>query len=272
VRYLIVLLGLLAAQPAEAGRLELDGRFTQGGLVFGTTEADAEVFLGERKLRVSPEGRFLFGFGREAPAEAILYVRFADGSEERRALRIEKRTYKIQRIDGLPRKMVSPPESALARIRAENARIAALREADRPEALFESGFEWPARGRISGVYGSQRILNGEPRRPHYGVDVAAPVGTPVTAPADGIVVLAETGMYYTGGTVILDHGHGLTSAFLHMQDVRVTPGIRVRQGDVIGTLGATGRATGPHLDWRMNWFDQRVDPQLLVGPMPEAGG
>lgn len=276
MRSLIFLLALLAAHlahPAQAGWLELDdGRFTQGGLVFGTTEPGAEVFLGDREVRVSPDGRFLFGFGRDAAAEATLRVRFPDGSSEKRTLRIEKRTYNIQRIDGLARKMVSPPESELPRIGAENARIAKVRRLDRPEALFESGFQWPARGRISGVYGSQRILNGEPRRPHYGVDVAAPVGTPITAPADGIVVLAETGMYYTGGTVILDHGHGLTSAFLHMKDVRVAPGVRVRQGAVIGTLGATGRVTGPHLDWRMNWFNQRLDPALVVGPMPDAGG
>ncbi len=266
------LLALLAALPAWAGALELDGNFTQGGLVFGTTEPGAEVFLGDREVRVSADGRFLFGFGREAPAEVTLHVRFPDGSTEKRTLRVEKRTYKIQRIDGLARKMVSPPESEWPRIQAENARIAKLREVDRAEALFKSGFQWPAKGRISGVYGSQRILNGEPKRPHFGVDVAAPVGTPIRAPADGVVVLAETGMYYTGGTVILDHGHGLTSAFLHMKDVRVTPGVRVRQGEMIGTLGATGRVTGPHLDWRMNWFDQRVDPQLLVGPMPGAGG
>jgi len=272
VRKLIFLLILLAAAPAQAGGLELKGNFLQGGLVFGTTEPDAEVVLGDRKVRVSPEGRFLFGFGREAPGEATLSVRFADGSSEQRSLRIEKRTYKIQRINGLPRKMVTPPESEWPRIQAENARIAKLRQVDRPEPLFESGFKWPARGRISGVYGSQRVLNGEPKRPHYGVDVAAAVGTPIRAPADGVVVLAETGMYYTGGTVILDHGHGLTSAFLHMKDVRVTAGVRVRQGEMIGTLGGTGRVTGPHLDWRMNWFDQRVDPQLLVGPMPKAGG
>jgi murein DD-endopeptidase MepM/ murein hydrolase activator NlpD len=272
MRLSIFLLALLAALPAQAGALELDGNFIQGGLVFGTTEPGAEVRLGKRKVRISPDGGFLFGFGRDAPAEATLRVRFPDGTTEKRTLRIKKRTYRIQRIDGLPRKMVTPPESALPRIRAENARIAEVRAVDRPEPLFESGFVWPARGRISGVYGSQRVLNGEPKRPHYGVDVAAPVGTPITAPADGVVALAETGMYYTGGTVILDHGHGLTSAFLHMQNVRVKPGVRVRQGAVIGTLGATGRVTGPHLDWRMNWFDQRLDPALIVGPMPKAGG
>ena len=272
MRLSILLLTLLLAAPAWAGRLALDGHFQQGGLVFGTTEPGAEVTLDGRKVQVSPAGRFLFGFGREAGPEAALTVRFPDGTEETRRLEIAQRSYKIQRINGLPRKMVTPPESEWPRIQAENALIAKVRAVDRPEALFESGFTWPALGRISGVYGSQRILNGEPRRPHYGVDVAAPVGTPIKAPADGVVALAETGMYYTGGTVILDHGHGLTSAFLHMKDVLVTEGMRVEQGEPIGTLGATGRVTGPHLDWRINWFDRRLDPALLVGPMPEADG
>ncbi len=267
-----LLLALLLFTPAWAGGLTLDGHFQQGGLIFGTTDPGAEVMLDGRKVQVSPTGRFILGFGREAAPEATLTIRFPDGTEETRRLGIEQRTYKIQRINGLPRKMVTPPESEWPRIQAEKVRIAEVRAVDRPETLYESGFAWPAIGRISGVYGSQRILNGEPRRPHYGVDVAAPVGSPITAPADGVVVLAETGMYYTGGTVILDHGHGLTSAFLHMKDVLVTVGMRLKQGAQIGTLGATGRATGPHLDWRINWFDRRLDPALLVGPMPKAGG
>jgi murein DD-endopeptidase MepM/ murein hydrolase activator NlpD len=272
MRLSTLLLALLLGAPAWAGQLELDGHFLQGGLVFGATEPGAEVMLDGRRVRVSPAGRFLLGFGREAGPAASLTIRFSDGTRETRRLEIEQRSYKIQRINGLSRKMVTPPESEWPRIQAENARIAEVRALDRPEAMFESGFTWPALGRISGVYGSQRILNGEPRRPHYGVDVAAPLGTPITAPADGVVALAETGMYYTGGTVILDHGHGLTSAFLHMKDVLVTVDMRVKQGELIGTLGATGRVTGPHLDWRINWFDQRLDPGLLVGPMPEAGG
>ena len=157
----------------------------------------------------------------------------------------------------------------MARIRAENARIAEARAVDRAEPMFESGFVWPVVGPISGVFGSQRVLNGEPRRPHYGVDVAAPPGTPVTAPADGVVAIAHPDMYYTGGTVLIDHGHGLTSVYSHLEEVWVKEGARLRQGDPIGSVGATGRATGPHLDWRINWFDQRLDPALLVPPMPE---
>jgi murein DD-endopeptidase MepM/ murein hydrolase activator NlpD len=248
---IIAFLFTLFAMLPPAAALELEGSFRQGGLVFGATEPGTDVRLGERSVRVSPEGRFVIGFGRDVEGVAELRLRYPDGREEKRTFPIEKRTYDIQRIDGLPKKMVTPPDDVLARIRAENERIAHVRAVDRAEALFDSGFVWPALGRISGVYGSQRVLNGEPKRPHYGVD-----------------------LYYTGGTVILDHGHGLTSAFLHMQDVLVEVGARLRQGEPLGTLGGTGRATGPHLDWRMNWFDQRVDPQPLVGPMPgqSSGG
>ncbi len=270
MRILAFLLSFLVTSPAWAGKLELAGHFQQGGLVFGTTEPGAIVTLGERNVRVSPQGRFVFGFGYDASPLATLAVRFSDGSSEQRTLQVEKRTYRVQRIDGLARKMVTPPESEWPRIEAENAKIAAARAADRPEALFESGFAWPAIGRISGVFGSQRILNGERRRPHFGVDVAAPVGTPVTAPADGVVVLTHDDMYYTGGTVMLDHGHGLTSVYSHLKQVLVEEGARVTQGSVIGTLGATGRVTGPHLDWRINWFTERLDPALLVGPMPDG--
>lgn len=268
MRALAFLLALLAGlTPAIAGT-RLDGNFTQGGLVIGRTDPGAAVVLDGRAVRVDADGVFVIGFHRDAPAAAELTVTAPDGTVERRSLAVAPRRFDIQRIDGLPPRMVTPPPEVQERIRRENAAIAALREIDRPEPLFRSGFAWPATGRISGVYGSQRILNGEPKQPHYGVDIAAPVGTPITAPADGIVVLAEADLYYTGGTVILDHGHGLSSAFLHMDAVTVTVGDRLRQGDVLGALGATGRVTGPHLDWRMNWFDRRIDPQLLVPPMP----
>jgi murein DD-endopeptidase MepM/ murein hydrolase activator NlpD len=266
--FLVACLLLGAAAPAAAGNLELDGKLTQGGLLFGTTEPDARVTLDGKAVRVAPDGRFVIGFHRDAPAEARLTVVHPDGGKDERRLAIAQRTYEIQRIDGLPQKMVTPPDDVLARIKRENEMIAKVRAFDRPEALFESGFAWPAQGIISGVYGSQRILNGEPRQPHYGVDIAAPVGTPVLAPADGVIVLAEKDLYYTGGTIMIDHGHGLTSTLMHMSSVDVAVGRRVRQGDPVGAIGATGRVTGPHLDWRMNWFESRIDPALLVPPMP----
>ena len=264
-----LLLGLaLAAPPARAAELVLEGDFRQGGLVFGQAAPGAEVILEGRRVRVTDAGRFIFGFGRDAPPDAVLEVTWRGGKAVVRHLAVAKRDYKIQRIDGLPPKMVSPPEEVLARIRAENARIAEARAVDRAEPMFESGFVWPVVGPISGVFGSQRVLNGEPRRPHYGVDVAAPPGTPVTAPADGVVAIAHPDMYYTGGTVLIDHGHGLTSVYSHLEEVWVKAGARLSQGDAIGSVGATGRVTGAHLDWRINWFDQRLDPALLVPPMP----
>lgn len=262
------LLSLLGGPAMAAGDLVLDGDLVQGGLIFGRVTPGAEVQVGERLLRISPEGQFVLGFGRDAGAEVELNVTYPDGSKEARLLPVKAREYDIQRIDGVAKKYVSPPEEVLERIKQENAEIARVRAIDHPEAFFDNGFIWPVVGRITGVYGSQRIFNGEPRRPHFGVDVAAPKGTSIAAPADGIVTLAEPDLYYSGGTVILDHGHGLTSAFLHMESLSVEVGQQIKQGVEIGKLGSTGRSSGPHLDWRINWFEERVDPQLLVGPMP----
>ncbi len=259
---------LLLSLPAAAGTLELEGQFIQGGLVLGRTDPGAEIRLDGRVLRVSPEGRFALGFGRDHGPEATVEARFPDGSREVRRLAVASRSYRVQRIDGLPPKMVTPDPAVLARIRREGALIAAVRRRDSPETWFAGPWAWPARGPISGVYGSRRILNGKPRRPHYGLDIAAPAGAPVVAPTDAVVALAEPDLYYTGGTVMLDHGHGVTSVYSHMSTVAVRAGQRVRRGDVIGTVGSTGRVTGPHLDWRVNWFKERLDPALLVGPPP----
>jgi len=256
-----------AAMPGHAEAVRLDGRFVQGGLVYGRTDPGARVSLDGRVVRVAPSGRFVFGFGYDAPAEAHLRIVLPDGAVEKRRLEVRKRSYKTQRIEGLPPKMVTPPDEVLARIRAENALIAKARALDRPATFFEDGFTWPVRGTITGVFGSRRILNGKPRRPHFGLDIAAPAGTPVKAPAGGVVAIARDDMYFTGGTVLLDHGHGLTSVYSHMKSVAVSEGQVLRQGDVIGTVGATGRVTGAHLDWRINWFDQRLDPAFLVPPM-----
>ena len=259
----------LTALPAIAGSISIDGQTVPGGLVRGVTEPGSQVRFRGRPVRVSPGGVFLVGFGRDDTGSFALDIRHPNGSESHLNLAVEQRLYDVQRIDGLPPKMVTPDEAVLARIAREGAMIAEVRARDTAEALFAGGFVWPAIGPISGVYGSQRILNGEPKRPHYGVDVAASEGTIVVAPADGIVALAEDDLYYTGGTVMLDHGHGLTSVFSHLSAVTATLGARVAQGDPIGRIGATGRATGAHLDWRVNLFTTRLDPALLVGPMPD---
>lgn len=263
---LVLALGRPAAAAEDREIVTLDGTFAQGGLVLGRTDPRAVVEFEGRTVRVSPDGVFLIGFGRDAPSRAVLTLHYPSGLEEIREIEVAQREYDIQRLDGLPDRMVTPPPETWERIKADNRKIGKVRRIDSPETWFLSGWIWPAEGPISGVYGSQRILNGKPKQPHYGIDVAAPTGTPVVAPADGTVVLAETGMYYTGGTIFLDHGHGLQSAFLHMSAVDVTVGQFVRQGERIGAIGATGRVTGAHLDWRMNLFNTRIDPEFLVPP------
>ena len=258
---------LLTALPAFA--LELDGEIVQGGLVSGKVPPGSEVTLDGIALAVTPDGRFLFGFHRDQGAEATLVVQRPDGTREERRLEIAQRDYEIQRIDGLPETMVTPPQELLDRLARERAEVAEARSGRYGFAHAFGPYLWPATGPISGVYGSQRILNGKPRQPHYGIDIAAPAGTPVLAPAAGLVTMAVTDHYYTGGTIILDHGQGVTSTLMHMESVTVEKGQRVAAGEPLGTVGSTGRSTGAHLDWRMNWRDRRIDPGLLMGPMPD---
>ena len=263
LRCLMALLGVLTIGNAAALELSLDGDLMQGGMIVGKTEPGALVELDGRAIRLSADGHFVFGFGRDAATNATLTI--TNGPDRLvRELTVSQREYKIQRINGLPPKMVSPDPEQLARIRRENAWIAEVRRRDTDALWFAEPFASPAQGPISGVYGSQRILNGEPRRPHFGLDVAAPTGTAVTAPAHGIVALAEPDLYFTGGTVMLDHGHGITSVYSHLSRIDVPVGQSVERGEPIGAVGATGRATGPHLDWRVNWFEVRLDPALLL--------
>jgi len=268
-RAAVAILVALIAAPAWAGTLTLDGAIEQGGLVRGKTDPGAQVMLDGRAVRVAPDGGFIFGFGRDAPDHAALEITFADGSREHRDLAVQARHYDVQRINGLPEQQVSPDAVTLERIKREGAVIARARAADTDLPFFEEPLHWPATGPISGVYGSQRILNGEPRAPHGGVDVAAARGSPVVAAAGGTVTLAERDLFYTGGTVIIDHGYGLATTYQHMDSVAVTAGQHVEAGERVGTVGATGRVTGPHLHWSLNWYDVRLDPMLVAGPMPE---
>jgi murein DD-endopeptidase MepM/ murein hydrolase activator NlpD len=272
MRWSYALVALVWGFTAAASELHLEGQLIQGGLVRGQVAPGSAVWLDGQELRVSAAGWFVFGFDRDAAERAELVVRHPGGHVERRALDIAGRTYDVQRIDGLPPRQVTPSEEDLARIRVEAELIEAAKRRDSNGLGFTQEVAWPARGRVSGVYGSQRILNGEPRAPHRGLDVAAPPGTPVGAMARGVVSLAEPEMYFTGGTVMLDHGHGLHSIYVHLQDVLVEVGQDVAQGAILGTVGSTGRATGPHLHWGIYWFDRAVDPALLVRPMPESLG
>lgn len=268
-----VVLGLvianLAGEPVTAGALELDGTFAQGGMVLGQTVPGTELHLGSVRVAVSQSGEFVFGFGRDAPDTVTLDAVYPDQTTERRVLNIRQRAYAIQRVDGLPQRTVTPPPEALERIRRENLLIAAVRARNTDNDWYRQGFDWPTHGPITGVYGSQRILNGEPRRPHFGLDIAPPEGTPVMAPAAGVIRLAAPDLYFTGGTVMIDHGRGISSVLMHLKDVTVQEGDVVQQGDQIGTVGKTGRASGPHLDWRVNWFEVRLDPQFLLENRPD---
>ncbi len=255
----------------EPQRFSLEGSFAQGGLVFGKTEPGAGVRVDGEDVMVSDNGLFVFGFERDNPLSALIVVTYADGQVERTALEIEDREFPVQRIDGLDQSKVSGfTEEQLAKIAADSALKKTARQSTQKIPDWAVGFEWPAVGPISGVFGSQRILNGEPKRPHSGVDIAAAKGTPVRAPADGVVTLANSDMYFEGGLVLLDHGQWLESAFLHLSRIDVEPGQHVKKGDVIGAVGATGRVTGPHLHWSMKWAGKLVDPQLTVGDMPAA--
>ncbi len=259
------------ARAAPEIPLELQGAAVQGGLVIGRTLPGSRVALDGESRRASADGLFLLGFGRDAKATSLLQVTTPAGRRLERTLDIARRDYEIQRIDGLPQRKVTPtrPED-LARIRADSQVVKVARKRDDDRSDFLGGWRWPVTGRISGVYGSQRILNGKPKRPHFGVDVAAPAGTPIVAPADGVVTVLHPDMFYSGVTLLLDHGHGLSTAYLHMQRATVREGQRVALGEVIGEVGMSGRATGPHLHWGMNLFDKRLDPALMVGPMPES--
>jgi len=265
----VALFALLVAGPAAA--LELDGPVVQGALRIGVVVPGAAVAVDGQPVRVEPQtGRFVFGVARDRTEAVHLRVTPMGGVSEDLTFAVTAREYDIERIDGLPPRKVTPDTTDMDRIRREAHLISAARARNTDLAHVLSGFAWPMTGRISGRYGNQRILNGEPRRPHLGVDIAAPQGTPVGASAAGVVSLAEPDLFYTGGTIVIDHGHGVTSIYSHLAAVDVRAGQVVTAGEIIGSVGSTGRSTGPHLDWRINWFDLRLDPELIAGPMPGA--
>jgi len=268
-RFLIGTLTIFLLLPASVLALTLEGNLTQGGMAIGRVDPAATVRFQGNAVRVSPEGLFVIGFSRDAKTKLEIEVRQPSGRIEKHPVTIQARTYKIQRIDGLPKNKVSPSSEDLERIYKDIARVKKVRKTDAPRTDFTQPFIWPVTGRLSGVYGSQRILNGKPKRPHFGVDIAAPTGTPVQAPADGIVTMVHNDMFYSGGTLIVDHGHGISTVYMHLHKILVKEGQSVNQGQVIAQVGATGRVTGPHLHWGMNWFETRLDPSLLVPPMPK---
>ncbi len=243
---------------------ELPQSVPQGGLVVGRIAVGCSVRFGGRSLRLAGDGTFVFGVGRDAPATLKVEAGRAADAPHAYPISVSARSWRIERVDGVPESTVNPAPELAARILAEQARVARARERDDPRVDFRFGFIRPLAGRISGVYGSQRVLNGTPKSPHMGLDIAAPTGTPVMAPAAGIVTFADPALYLTGGTLLIDHGHGLSSVFIHLSRIDVAVGARIEQGQRIATVGATGRASGPHLHWGFNWFGERLDPALLI--------
>ena len=248
----------------------VSGKAVQGGMLVFQTKAGTKIILDGLELPVSADGLFVLGFHRDDVTPQELRAMDASGKTAKLTLTPEMRDWEIQRIDNLPTNMVTPPEAVITRIKKDIKNVKAARAVISDfDDVLKNGFVWPVWGRISGIYGAQRILNGKPRQPHYGIDIAAPSGVAVRAAGAGRVTMAMD-LYFTGGTVVIDHGFGLNSTYSHLKDMYVRPGDRVTRGGVIGSVGSTGRSTGPHLDWRINWRNKRLDPLLIAGPLRPA--
>ena len=243
--------------------IEFKGKFLQGHYIIGITDPFAEIIIDKKKVKVSKDGFFVFGIDRDRKFDVTI-TKILNGDKEKITKKVLKRKYNIQRIDGLEESKVTPPESVYKRIKEENNKIGEARAINSDLPFFKNQFIMPVKGIISGVYGSQRILNGKPKWPHYGIDIAAKKGTKIKSSATGVVTMAETDLYYTGGTIIMDHGHGISTIYSHLATLNVQVGDEVLQGDIIGTVGSTGRSTGPHLDFRVNWFQTRLDPMSVL--------
>ena len=259
--YRIFLVLLFLISPVHA--IEFQGKFLQGHFILGITNPNAKIFVGKKEVKVSKNGDFVFGIDRDQKYD-LTFTKILQGEKTIITKKVIKRKYNIQRIDGLAESKVTPPESVYKRIKKENNAIGKARAINSNLQFFKEKFIMPVEGIISGVYGSQRILNGKPRWPHYGIDIAAKQGTMIKSSGSGIVTMAEDDLYYTGGTVIMDHGHGISSIYSHLENVLVSVGDQINRGDIIGTVGSTGRSTGPHLDFRINWFQTRLDPKSVL--------
>ena len=244
--------------------VEFQGKFIQGHFIIGKTESGTKVLIDKKEVRVTKDGFFAFGISRDRKYDVVITLK-KDGDKQEIVKKVQKRKYNIQRIDGLEEEKVTPPEEVYERIKKENKLIAKARAIDSDLNFFKDKFIVPVEDAIiTGVYGSQRILNGIPKWPHYGLDFAQNEGTPVKAMINGTVTLAERDLYYSGGTLIFDHGHGISTLYMHLHEIFVKKGQKINQGDIIGTVGSTGRATGPHLDVRLNWFGTRLDPATVL--------
>ena len=258
-----LLLTLVIFFTTQVSAIEFQGKFIQGHFILGKTDTKAKILVGKKNLKISNDGYFVFGIDRDRKFD-VTFTKILDGKTSKVTKKVLKRKYNIQRIDGLEENKVTPPDSVYKRIKKENNAIGKARAISSNLLFFKEKFIMPVKGIISGVYGSQRILNGKPRWPHYGIDIAAKLGTMIKASGNGVVTMAEDDLYYTGGTIIMDHGHGISTIYSHLKNVLVSVGDEINQGDVIGTVGSTGRSTRPHLDFRINWFQTRLDPMSVL--------
>ena len=249
--------------PTHSIAIEFTGKFLQGHFIIGKTDPKAKIIIDKKQVKVSEDGFFVFGLDRDRKFDLTI-TKIVNGKKDKLIKKVLKRKYNIQRIDGLEESKVTPPESVYKRIKEENNKIGEARAINSDLPFFKNQFIMPVEGIISGVYGSQRILNGKPKWPHYGIDIAAKQGTMIKSSGSGIVTMAEDDLYYTGGTIIMDHGHGISTIYSHLENVMVSVGDKINQGDIIGTVGSTGRSTGPHLDFRVNWFQTRLDPMSVI--------
>ena len=247
----------------QLNAVEFKGKFLQGHYIIGLTDPSNQIIIDKKEVKVSKDGYFVFGIDRDRKFDLTI-TKIKNGKKEKIIKKVLKRKYNIQRIDGLEESKVTPPESVYKRIKEENNKIGKARAINSDLPFFKDQFIMPVKGIISGVYGSQRILNGKPKWPHYGIDIAAKRGTMIKSSGSGIVTMAEDDLYYTGGTIIMDHGHGISTIYSHLETILVSVGDKINQGDIIGKVGSTGRSTGPHLDFRVNWFQTRLDPMSII--------
>jgi len=244
----------------QLNAVEFKGKFIQGHFIIGKTDPSTKIFIDKKRVKVTKNGYFAFGIEKDRKLDIVI-------TEGNRTIikKIQKRKYNIQKIEGLPKKKVTPPEEFYARIKRENKLIEKARKIHSNLSFFKDKFIIPVDDAIiTGVYGSQRILNGIPKWPHYGLDFAQKKGSPIKAMNNGVVTLAEKDLFYTGATLIFDHGHGISTLYMHMNKIFVSVGDHVKKGEIIGTIGTTGRSTGPHLDIRLNWFGTRLDPATIL--------
>ena len=260
----IILLILIILISPSAFAIDFEGKFRQGHFIIGKTEPKSKIWIDKKPVKVSSDGFFAFGIDRDRKFDVVI-TKETNGKKDKIIKKVQKREYKIQKIDGLPEKKVTPPKELYERIKRENRIISNARSIESDLTFFKNKFISPLDNAIiTGVYGSQRILNGKPKWPHYGVDFAAKEGTKIKAMLDGTATMVEPDLFYTGGTLIFDHGHGISTLYMHMQKIYVKKGQNVKQGEIIGTVGSTGRSTGAHLDIRLNWFGTRLDPMTVL--------